>query len=45
MFELLTPAAVREISRRHDELWLDPLDEPGERLLDVPLLVRAHVEV
>jgi hypothetical protein len=43
--ELLAPAAMREISRRDDELRLDLLDERRDARLDVPLLVRAHVEV
>ena len=38
-------AAMREIAGRDDELRLEPLDEPRERLLDVPLLMCTHVEV
>jgi hypothetical protein len=36
---------VRQIARRNDELGLQPLHEPRQRLLDVPLLLCTHVEV
>ena len=37
--------AVREIAGRDDELRLQPLHEPRERLLDVLLLMCARVQV
>ncbi len=43
--ELFAAAAMREITRRDDELRLDPLDEPRETRLDFRLLVRADVEI
>ena len=44
-FELLPAPAVRKITRGHDELGLEPVDEPLQRALDVRLLMCICVEV
>src|SRR5262249_54742131 len=43
--ELLPAPAVREIAGGHDELGLEPLRQPLQRLLDFPLLMCTRVEV
>ena len=36
---------MRKIARSDDELWLQPLHEPGKRTLYFPLLVCIHVQI
>ena len=43
--ELLGTPAMREIAGGDDELGLDALDQPRDRLLDLPLLVCTHMQV
>ena len=43
--ELLPAAAVREIAGRDHELGLEPLHEPRQRLLDLPLRMCTRVQV
>jgi hypothetical protein len=42
---LVAPAAVREVAARDDQLGAGPLDQPGERALDVRVLARPGVQV
>jgi hypothetical protein len=43
--ELLPAATMREIARCDDDLRLQTLHEPYERLLDFPLLMCTHVKI
>jgi len=36
---------MREIAGSHDELGLEPLDKPLQRMLNFRLLMSTHVEV
>jgi hypothetical protein len=42
---LVAASAVREIAGGDDELGPDPLDEGGERLLDLGILACTRVEI
>ena len=44
-FELLEAPPVREIAGSHDELRVEPLNQPRQCLLDFALFVRTRVEV
>ena len=44
-FELRAASAVREIARSDDDLRLQTLHEPRQRLLDIRLLMCTRVQV